>query len=114
LTTRMNQDTLLRALKLIIPLWFGPSTLIMRIPKAGWLLSQLIPIANYSHRFPDLSKKELVEWAIMDTFDMLAPAFDQPQTLQTLQSWFDEAKLETIYCGPGENGFVGAGRKLCS
>lgn len=111
LTKRMKQDVLMAVLRRIVPLWFPVSSLIQRIPKVGWLMSQIIPVANYSTRFPKLSKAELIEWAIMDTFDMLSPEFDQPQTLTTLKRWFEEADLHIIYCGPGDNGFVGVGKK---
>jgi len=49
----------------------------------------LIPISNYvginigtAH---GLTVKQHYQWAIMDTFDMFVPAFDQPQTLSEVE-----------------------------
>jgi hypothetical protein len=38
-----------------------------------------IPIANYVGE-RELSTKQRYAWSLMDTFDMLAPQYDQPQT----------------------------------
>jgi hypothetical protein len=38
----------------------------------------------------------LKEWAILDTFDMLAPAYDQPKSAETLRHWFAHAGLTQI------------------
>jgi hypothetical protein len=43
-----------------------------------------------------LSASQLKEWAILDTFDMLAPAYDHPQSVPTLSSWFHEAGLADV------------------
>ena len=37
----------------------------------------MIPIANYVDN-PQLNLRERYQWALMDTFDMLAPYYDQP------------------------------------
>jgi hypothetical protein len=65
-------------------------------------------IADYQGLFP-LSESLLQDWAVLDTFDMLAPAFDEPQTPETVQKWFEEAKLDQIEIGSGINGVVGRG-----
>jgi len=41
----------------------------------------------------------LREWALLDTFDMLAPAYDNPQTAATIKQWFKEAGLVDIEVG---------------
>ncbi len=63
-------------------------------------------MSNYSNIYTQLSKSELIQWAILDTFDMLSPEFDNPQSLNTLRSWVKESGLKTIYCGKGNNGYV--------
>ncbi len=54
-----------------------------------------------------LSESLLRDWAVLDTFDMLAPAYDQPQTPETVRRWFEEAGLKEIELGDGINGVVG-------
>jgi SAM-dependent methyltransferase len=111
-TKRMNKETLLKLIKWYIPKWFPISTLLFKIPLIGKTIGSIIPIANYSHLFPELSKTELVEWAILDTFDMLSPAYDIPQSLKTVRKWATSANLQILYCGKGSNGYVLVAKKL--
>lgn len=113
ITKRIEHKKLLRFIKWYIPLWFPISSMLIRIPYFGKFLCQLLPITNYSLQFPTLSKEQLIEWAILDTFDMLSPEYDQPQTINTLRSWAAEAKLEITYCGDGDNGYVLNATKVC-
>jgi hypothetical protein len=66
-----------------------------RIPGIGRRLRHAQPVANYEGLLP-LTPTELKEWAVLDTFDMLAPAHDHPQTAATLQAWFEEQRLADI------------------
>jgi len=52
-----------------------------------------IPVCNYEVIF-HLSKSQLREWDVLETFDMFAPMYDQPQTLSTLRAWFEETDME--------------------
>jgi len=69
------------------PTLFAISDFVRRIPLVGHYLRYLVPVANYRGVYP-LSAEQHREWALLDTFDMWAPAFDQPQTLDTLGDWF--------------------------
>lgn len=73
---------------------------------------RLVPILQYDHWGlpPELNKK----WAILDTFDMYSPAYDLPQSLGTVQSWFEQAGFENIVVKPGLNGVIGKGTKRLS
>jgi hypothetical protein len=53
----------------------------------------------------------LKEWAYLDTFDMLSPRYDYPQSLKTVKSWFHDAKLSDIDIHYGYNGIEGRGTK---
>jgi len=63
-------------LEWFIPKWLPLDTLIKKTPVLGNYLGAIIPCWNY--HFTALPKDQLVEWAIMDTFDALAPAHDHP------------------------------------
>jgi SAM-dependent methyltransferase len=83
---------------------------INRLPY-GRNLNWKLLVADYRGLYP-LEERLLRDWAVLDTFDMLAPAFDQPQTLSVLQGWFEEAGLLEVEFGYGLNGFEGRGRRL--
>ena len=62
-----------------MPVAFPVTDLLFRIPFLGRAFIFAIPIANYVDE-PQLSKKQRYDWAILDTFDMLSPFYDQPMT----------------------------------
>ena len=62
-----------------MPILFPLTNVLFRLPLVGKVFMFAIPLANYVNE-PRLSEEQRKAWAILDTFDMLAPAFDQPQT----------------------------------
>jgi hypothetical protein len=76
----------------------------------GRTLKRLIPVADYTGIYP-LSDQQLREWALLDTFDMLAPEYDNPQTSQKVREWLKSARLVDIEV-LHEGHLVGRGRKL--
>lgn len=67
-------------------------------PLLGRGLKRIVPVADYTGRFP-LSDQQLKEWALLDTFDMLAPIYDNPQTAATVRRWFEQEDLVEIEVG---------------
>ena len=65
------------------------------IPLFGKYLKRLIPVANYYGILP-LDEKQQIEWALLDTFDWLSPAYDNPQNSKTVQLWFTEGNFSNI------------------
>jgi ubiquinone/menaquinone biosynthesis C-methylase UbiE len=85
--------------------------LLRRIEKnAGWLTKlyfffDKIRIGKFVNRFlpicdikgtlpPGLSKTELREWVILDTFDMFSPEHDHPQKISTVKKWFEQSGMQ--------------------
>jgi len=95
LTKRVPVAGLLSAVRVMVPVLLPLSILLGRVPLAGQKLRHLVPVANYDRVYP-LSPMQLREWALLDTFDMLAPKHDHPQSVKTLRSWFAEAGLQAI------------------
>ena len=96
LTTRMSQDAVFRLVQAMVRYLFPISLAMGRIPIFGRKLRFAIPVANYAGVFP-LSPKQLREWAILDTYDMLTPQHDHPQSGKSLRRWFEEAGLEQVH-----------------
>lgn len=109
LTTRMQPEKLLKFLEWFIPKWLPIDTAIKRIPKLGNYLGSVIPCWNYYQT--NLSPEQKVAWAIMDTFDALAPAYDIPARLEEVQAWFAELAWTDVEVRPGGNGVVGNARR---
>ena len=96
LTKRMAQDKLFALLQCSTPFMLKISQALGAIPILGLVLSRLIPVANYTGIFP-LTNRQLQEWALLDTFDWFAPAYDNPQTIKTVKQWFKNANFCNIY-----------------
>jgi 2-polyprenyl-3-methyl-5-hydroxy-6-metoxy-1,4-benzoquinol methylase len=107
ITKRMNGEKLYGLIERATPVLLPISEFLYRI--LGQFGLRLLPIVHYPELKlpPDLS----LRWAVLDTFDMYSPAHDHPQTLATIQRWFDKAGFTDVAVGYGPNGIVGRGRR---
>lgn len=104
-TKRMNQEKLLEWCRKVVPAY-------MKIMPPMHPYNQLfVPIKDYRGARPGFTKEQLVEYSILDTFDMLAPEYDQPQSRGTMLRWFREAGLVDVHIQVGGNGLEVRGRK---
>jgi hypothetical protein len=76
---------------------------------AGRFGSRLLPIVQYDHL--GLTSELNREWAILDTFDMYAPAHDHPQSVNAVRRWYQEAGFVDVSVEYGPNGVVARGRR---
>jgi hypothetical protein len=81
----MDKRVLLFMIKAIMPIFYLITVLLFGIPFIGRLFMFVIPIANYA-RLSGLSFKQRYRCVIFDTFDMLFPQLDYPQTRQEVES----------------------------
>jgi SAM-dependent methyltransferase len=109
LTTRLRPERLLAFLEWFIPKYLPLDTVIKRTPVLGRYLGAVIPCFNYF--YTDLSRDEKRRWAVMDTFDALAPTYDIPVHLSDVDSWFAKAGYTEYEVREGGNGVVGNGVK---
>jgi len=79
ITKKMNKQVLLFLIKLVMPILYPATSLLYRIPVVGKAFMFVIPIADYAH-LPGLSLKQRYRCVTLDTFDMLSPQYDYPQT----------------------------------
>jgi len=94
-TRRLRSDVVLTLSKGLVR-WLWPLSLRLgRVRALGGKLRFALPIANYDGVLP-LDPEQLREWAVLDTFDMLAPRYDQPQTVETVTGWFREAGVTHV------------------
>lgn len=94
-TKRMAKGQLFSLLQKWVPMLMFISNSLGRIPVIGVGLKRLVPVANYVGVYP-LTAQQQMEWALLDTFDNLAPEYDQPQRVDTVRKWFEDAGFEQI------------------
>lgn len=105
ITRRMDQARLYRIVSRLVPPLIAPTAFLKS--KLGRLGARLSPILEYSHLRlpPDLNRA----WAILDTFDMYAPAHDHPQSLRMVTRWFESSGFTDFRADYGPNGIVARG-----
>jgi len=108
-TKTVETNKLFSFLEKAVPYLLICSQILGRVPVAGKVLKRVVPVADYTGRFP-LSDKQLKEWALLDTFDMLAPEYDNPQSVSTVKKWFEEENFHDIEVFHAAH-LVGRGRK---
>ncbi len=95
ITKRLPQQTLFNILQVTTPFMLAVSQVLGVVPAIGRLLKRLIPVANYSGVYP-LNEQQLKEWALLDTFDMLAPRYDKPQRASRVRDWLNAAGMVDV------------------
>jgi uncharacterized protein YbaR (Trm112 family)/ubiquinone/menaquinone biosynthesis C-methylase UbiE len=95
-TRGISSERLFPLIQSMVKVLFPVSVAVGRLPYIGSKLRYMIPVANYEGVFP-LTMEQLKEWAVLDTFDMLSPLHDHPQSSSTLKKWFEEAGLQDIH-----------------
>jgi SAM-dependent methyltransferase len=94
-TQRMDKGRLFNLCEAWVPALLGISNAVDGFPLIGRALRRMVPVANYHGVLP-LSANQLSEWALLDTFDWLAPAYDSPQTVKTVRLWLERTGLREI------------------
>lgn len=95
MTTRLPSARLFAILQRAVPPMLQLSRMSGRVPVVGRLLKRIVPVANYSGILP-LSEEQILESALLDTFDWLPPKYDNPQTSATVQDWLKVAGCTNI------------------
>lgn len=95
ITKHISKPILFNMLKKLVPFLLWISRLISFTPFFGAYLKRLIPVANYYGTLP-LNKKQHSDWSLLDTFDWLSPAYDNPQKKSVVRGWMEKAGFSNI------------------
>ena len=75
------------------------------------ILTRFIPITDLSQFPQNLTFSQRKKWAIMDTFDMFSPEFDNPMRIEKVKNLFINLGCEINFSGlvknnPNKSGVV--------
>ncbi len=108
ITKKITQKKLYNFISLVVPKLIPLSIFFTNF--LGRFGSRLVPIKQF-HSLglnPEINR----EWAILDTFDMYSPSYDNPASLNGVNQWLTELNcLEEIWVRYGDNGIVISARK---
>ena len=103
---KMAPQKLLRIIKFYIPIWLPVDTLIRKIPRFGDRILSFIRIPCWNYLDMGLNYSQRKQWAILDTFDALAPAYDYPKTLDEVSKMIESDRNDKTEVFYGSNGVV--------
>jgi len=67
------------------------------------LVSLMLGTADYRGLYP-IRAETMREWCLLDTFDKLSPAYDNPQSVADVTEWFAGSPVSRFVVRPGYNG----------
>lgn len=102
LTRRVPPDRLYRLTSRYVDGMWPVARKLHKLGRLGRAINWRLLIADHSDVITD--DETLREWARLDTFDMLAPRFDKPATVATVDRWCRELGLVSIQVHRGYNG----------
>jgi len=98
LLKRLSPKMLLQFVRLIVPV----SIIIYKVLTLIGLnkATRFLPICDIDATLPsNLSKEQLIEWCVLDTFDMFSPRYDHPQRIETVAKWVNELGADVTFAG---------------
>jgi ubiquinone/menaquinone biosynthesis C-methylase UbiE len=102
LTKRLPKNLLLEAISSTSKIWFPITSFLFSLPvPLSRFFRFIIPIANYVE-FTYKSKKDATEEAVLDTFDMLSPQYDQPIKKEEILNWIRSSEYNLVELKPGQ------------
>lgn len=76
--------------------------------KIGKFVNRFLPVCDIKGTLSsNLSKEELREWVVLDTFDIFSPEQDHPQQIYMVKKWFEEFGMKVSFAG-----FVSSGERM--
>jgi SAM-dependent methyltransferase len=105
---RSNPARLYNRIKWYINIVWWPTLLLRYFPRLGpWLCRSMLIDHDFCGQLRGAETSYLKEMNRLNIFDMLSPAYDFPQTLESYAAWHQEAGLHDIDVCHGYNGIEG-------
>ena len=112
ITKRIKPSTLLKIIRWYIPIYIKLDTFLIKIipsTRISGLVRGCIPIPCWNYfGMPNVNQDQgnLVEWAIMDTFDALGAKYDYPTSVKEITTLAKSLKIKSYKVKKGGNGVI--------
>ena len=109
--TKFDHRKLLKRIKKYVNAMWPVAQVVRRLPVVGHRINSRLLLPDFFFKIPAASEETLKELACLETFDMLSPVYDLPQTLKVFRHWHEELGLTDIDVHRGYNGYEGRATK---
>jgi SAM-dependent methyltransferase len=97
-TKRMSHERLLKLIEGNVGWMMGLSRFLSRVRLGA--LNRFIPLVDMERAMPQaLTAEQRREWAVLDTFDMFSPEYDNPQRVARVAKMFHDNGAEVTFAG---------------
>jgi hypothetical protein len=79
-----------------VPRLLPLSTALHKVPAVGEYLARLVPVANWRKNIGLPTEDMYHEWAVLDTFDWLSPAYETPQSRKSLLQALEPLPVKNV------------------
>lgn len=98
ITKKLSQERLLNLIAKNVDWLMAVHYLLHRIGLG--FMTRFLPICNITESFPkSLTKEQLREWTILDTFDQYSPEYDNPQSIANVVKMFERYGAKVTFSG---------------
>ncbi len=97
ITKRLPKKTLLWLIRRNIG-WMVALFDLLCVLRLG-IFTRFIPVTDVRCFPKTLSRKQRLDWAVMDTFDAFSPEFDNPQRIDDVTKMFEDCGCEVTFAG---------------
>ena len=98
ITKKLSHERLLNLIEKNVDWLMGIHYLLHRI--GFGFMTRFLPICNITESFPkSLTKDQLREWTILDTFDQYSPEYDNPQSIANVVKMFERYGAKVTFSG---------------
>jgi SAM-dependent methyltransferase len=96
-TKHLDRHKLLGAVEAAMPVIFPVTDKLFRVPVLGQIARFTIPVANYTD-MPELAHDRNLryEFAVLDTYDMLAPQYDDPMIVSEVEEALRSLNVKSL------------------
>ena len=98
ITKKMSHERLLNLIEKNVDWLMGAQYVLHRIGLG--LVTRFLPLCNVKESFPgSLTKAQVREWTILDTFDQYSPEHDHPQRIADVVKMFERYGVKVTFSG---------------
>lgn len=101
-TKRVDHERLLRLIDRNLDWLMHAFRLLQRARLS--VLTRFLPLVDLRTIPPGLSEDHVREWALLDTFDIFSPEYDNPQRVETVARMFDRNGADVTFAGYLQDG----------